>query len=132
MRMEGERAGKEVIEAAKAASYQPAVALLTAFPVGDEELGDMGADQMLVKPMHTRQLLQQLEALFAKRHGSADDEAASTEAGKAGKPAKKPAPAKDKPAVSEAAAAKLKPSSAKKPAGTKSAGKKATANVALK
>ncbi len=126
MRMEGERAGEEVIEAAKAATYQPAIALLTAFPVGDEELGDMGADQMLVKPMHTRQLLQQLEALFTKRHGSAE-ETAAVEDGGTQKPAKKAAPAK--PAASKASAAKPQLSTAKKPVATKTAGKKAAAKV---
>lgn len=70
MRMEGERAGEEVIEAAKLAPYEPAIALLTAFPVDDEQLDSLGADEMLVKPMHTRQLLQQLESLFTKRHGA--------------------------------------------------------------
>lgn len=72
MRMEDEHAGTEVIAAAKEAPYNPAVALLTAFPVDDEALSTMGADKMLVKPMHTRILLQQLEALFA-RHTAAKD-----------------------------------------------------------
>jgi DNA-binding response OmpR family regulator len=70
MRMEEELAGAEVIAAAKEAPYSPAIALLTAFPVDDEALSTMGADKMLVKPMHTRILLQQLEALFA-RHTAA-------------------------------------------------------------
>ena len=69
MRMEGERAGEEVITAAKEAPYKPAIALLTAFPVDEDALSLMGADKMLVKPMHTRVLLQQLEALFARHHG---------------------------------------------------------------
>jgi DNA-binding response OmpR family regulator len=70
MRMEEELAGAEVIAAAKEAPYSPAIALLTAFPVDDEALSTLGADKMLVKPMHTRILLQQLEALFA-RHTAA-------------------------------------------------------------
>lgn len=70
MRMEEELAGAEVIAAAKEAPYSPAIALLTAFPVDDEALSSMGADKMLVKPMHTRILLQQLEALFV-RHTAA-------------------------------------------------------------
>jgi DNA-binding response OmpR family regulator len=76
MRMEDEHAGKEVIAAAKEAPYNPAIALLTAFPVDDEALSNMGADKMLVKPMHTRILLQQLEALFA-RHTAAKEKAAA-------------------------------------------------------
>jgi DNA-binding response OmpR family regulator len=67
MRMEDERAGEEVITEARNAPYKPAVALLTAFPMDDAAWQDMGADKMLVKPMHTRALLQQLEALFVAR-----------------------------------------------------------------
>src|SRR6185437_13738656 len=37
MRMESDAAGAEVIQAARAAAYRPAVALLTAFPVADED-----------------------------------------------------------------------------------------------
>ena len=65
MRMENDEAGAEVIAAARSASYHPAVALLTAFPVADEDWQTMGADKMLVKPMHTRVLLQQIEKLLA-------------------------------------------------------------------
>jgi DNA-binding response OmpR family regulator len=56
MRMENESAGLEVVRAAKQASYQPAVAMLTAFPVPGYE--------MLVKPMNIMNLLRQLEALL--------------------------------------------------------------------
>jgi DNA-binding response OmpR family regulator len=65
MRMESDEAGTEVIAAARSASYHPAVALLTAFPVADEDWQSMGADKMLVKPMHTRILLEQIEKLLA-------------------------------------------------------------------
>jgi DNA-binding response OmpR family regulator len=65
MRMEHDAAGVEVIKAARAASYHPAVALLTAFPVAEEDWQEMGADELLVKPMHTRILLQQIEELIA-------------------------------------------------------------------
>ena len=80
MRMEDERAGEDVIQAAKAAPYKPAVALLTAFPSDEDAMADLGADKMLVKPMHTRQLLQQLESLYNRHHGkpasaSQDDDA---------------------------------------------------------
>jgi DNA-binding response OmpR family regulator len=64
MRMEHDVAGVEVIKAARAASYHPAVALLTAFPVAEEDWQEMGADQLLVKPVHTRILLQQIEDLI--------------------------------------------------------------------
>jgi DNA-binding response OmpR family regulator len=65
MRMESDAAGSEVIAAARNAPCHPAVALLTAFPLADEDWQSMGADKMLVKPMHTRILLQQIEKLLA-------------------------------------------------------------------
>lgn len=68
MRMESESAGLEVVQAAKKASYQPAVAMLTAFPMPSSDWSDDGAesaDTMLVKPMNTHDLLTQLEALLA-------------------------------------------------------------------
>jgi len=64
MRMERESSGEEVIAAARAAAYNPAIALLTAFPVDDENWHYGGADKLLVKPMQTRILLQQIEMLF--------------------------------------------------------------------
>ncbi len=125
MRMEGERAGEDVINAAKAAPYNPAVALLSAFPVDEDALADMGADKVLVKPMHTRQLLQQLEALYVRHHGKAEDAKTAAEAEKpAAKPlAKKTALAKVKTAVTvqdpkpaSKAPAKPKAAATKKPA----------------
>ena len=64
MRMESSDAGAEVIAAARSASCHPAIALLTAFPLADEDWQALGADKMLVKPMHTRILLQQIEKLL--------------------------------------------------------------------
>lgn len=63
MRMESDSAGTEVVAAAKKASYRPAVAMLTAFPMAGYE-GEDVADKMLVKPMNTSDLLRQLEALL--------------------------------------------------------------------
>jgi DNA-binding response OmpR family regulator len=65
MRMESDAAGAEVIAAARLARYHPAIALLTAFPIADEDWQSLGADKMLVKPMHTQVLLQQIEKLLA-------------------------------------------------------------------
>lgn len=65
MRMENDVAGVEVIKAARTASYHPAVALLTAFPMSDDDWISTGADKMLIKPMQTRLLLQQIEKLLA-------------------------------------------------------------------
>ena len=62
MRMESDQAGRDVILAARTAPYHPAVALLTAFP--DDDWQDMGADKMLVKPMHIPALIQSIERLL--------------------------------------------------------------------
>ena len=64
LRMETESSGLEVVQAAKKAAYQPAVAMLTAFPLPGSEWGEGGADKMLVKPMNTHDLLIQLETLL--------------------------------------------------------------------
>ena len=69
MRMESEKAGAAVIEAARSAPYRPAVALLTAFPLAEEDWQELGADHMLVKPMQTRLLLEQIDRLMAA-HGT--------------------------------------------------------------
>jgi DNA-binding response OmpR family regulator len=62
--MENESAGLDVVRAAKQAPYQPAVAMLTAFPVPGSEWRDEGMDEMLVKPMNIMNLLRQIEALL--------------------------------------------------------------------
>ena len=64
MRMESDEAGRDVVCAAKSATYQPAIALLTAFPVADEDWQEMGADNMLVKPMQIQVLLKQIDQLL--------------------------------------------------------------------
>jgi DNA-binding response OmpR family regulator len=63
MRMESESAGHEVVHAAKKSAHDPAVALLTAFPVVESD-GGFDADEVLVKPMNTNDLLVQIEALL--------------------------------------------------------------------
>ncbi|ACO34101.1 MULTISPECIES: response regulator [Acidobacterium] len=82
MRMENESAGLEVVKAAKAADYQPAVAMLTAFPLPGSEWREAGMDQMLVKPMNTTELIRQLEALLVshedKKQKAADAAAANS------------------------------------------------------
>src|SRR5438270_8701004 len=64
MRMETDTAGYDVVKAAKAQSYDPAVALLTAYPLLGSDWQDKGANSMLVKPMNTNDLLRQIEALL--------------------------------------------------------------------
>ena len=80
MRMESDRAGIEVVRAAREAEYEPAIAMLTAFPLPGEEWQNEGADQMLVKPMNTTDLLLQIEALLVthedKKHKAKQVQAA--------------------------------------------------------
>jgi DNA-binding response OmpR family regulator len=64
MKMEHAKAGYDVIRAAKKTSYDPAVAILTAFPMLGSEWKEEGAQSMLVKPMNTDDLLRQIEALL--------------------------------------------------------------------
>jgi DNA-binding response OmpR family regulator len=86
MRMENDQAGLEVARAAKKATYQPAVALLTAFPLTDDVWRGDGADEMLVKPMNSQALIQQLEALLvAHEDRKRPVEKVSTLAASAGK-----------------------------------------------
>lgn len=67
MRMENDRAGLEVVAAARKSTSKPAIAMLTAYP--DSE-GEEGADKMLVKPVNTSELLRQLEALLVTHEDS--------------------------------------------------------------
>ena len=64
MRMENDRAGIEVVQAAKKSPNRPAVAILTAFPAPGSDWREEGVDKMLVKPMNTEELLRQIEALL--------------------------------------------------------------------
>lgn len=64
MRMETATAGYDVIAAARKQSYNPATALLTAYPSLGNEWKNNGAQSLLVKPVNTEELLRQLEALL--------------------------------------------------------------------
>jgi len=135
MRMESDAAGREVIQAARNAPYHPAVALLTAFPLTDEDWQDMGADKMLVKPMHTRMLIQQIEKLMEKHAaklarlaGAAASSPLATPPA-APKVAAKSAAKKTKPVAKKAAKVTAKP--AKKVA-AKPAAKRAAKTAAKK
>jgi DNA-binding response OmpR family regulator len=99
MRMESDAAGRDVISAARSASYHPAIAMLTAFPLADEDWQSTGADKMLVKPMQTRILLEQIEKLLASHEAKL--KIWSTPAPKA--TTAKPAAAKKSPAKKSAA-----------------------------
>ncbi len=64
MRMETEASGYEVIRAARQQAYDPATAILTAYPAMDDEWQSKGAQSLLVKPVNTGELLQQIENLL--------------------------------------------------------------------
>jgi DNA-binding response OmpR family regulator len=63
-RMETEDAGFHVLRAARKQRYNPATALLTAFTPVDGEWKEAGAQTLLVKPVGTKDLLRQIEALL--------------------------------------------------------------------
>ena len=64
MRMENETAGYEVIRAARQQPYEPATAILTAYPSLGTEWKTKGAQSLLVKPVNTQDLMRQLEAML--------------------------------------------------------------------
>ena len=129
MRMESDAAGREVIQAARNAPYHPAVALLTAYPLADDDWQGIGADKMLVKPMQTAALIQSIERLMdshaaklsrladaANSDGSTATKSTPKKAAK--KMASKKAPAKKAPAKKTAAKKTLAHSTPAKKAAT--------------
>ncbi len=75
LRMETEEAGLEVIRAAHRQAYDPATALLTAYPPSreprdgqrdGEDWSGENSDSLLIKPLGTGDLLRQLEALLIR------------------------------------------------------------------
>ncbi len=132
MRMENDAAGAEVIAMARTAAYNPAVALLTAFPVSEEDWQGMGADTMLVKPMHVQVLLTQIEAMLVthqdKKQSAAGKSARVKAAKKKKAPVKKAAKKAAKKVPAKKAVAKKKSTKpakkAVKKAGVKAAAKK--------
>jgi len=66
MKMEEDRAGFQVIKAARESGFDPAIAILTAYPVEGSEWKQEGAHSMLVKPVATDVLLRQIETLLVR------------------------------------------------------------------
>ncbi len=64
MKMEYDTAGYDVIRAARRQSYDPATAILTAYPSLGSDWHHHGAQSLLVKPVGTDDLLRQIEALL--------------------------------------------------------------------
>lgn len=70
MRMETETAGYDVIRTAKKQSYNPATAILTAYPTLGSDWKSEGAHSLLVKPVGTEDLLRQIEVLLVQHEDS--------------------------------------------------------------
>jgi DNA-binding response OmpR family regulator len=68
MRMETETSGYDVIKAARRQEYDPATAILTAYPSTGEEWRSRGAQSLLVKPVNTQELLRQIDSLMLAHH----------------------------------------------------------------
>lgn len=64
LRMDTEDAGLRVIEAARRQEYNPATALLTAFPPEEQYWKETASESLLIKPLGTSDLLRQIEALL--------------------------------------------------------------------
>jgi len=67
LRMDTEDAGLKVIEAARRQDYDPATALLTAYPPPGESWDETPPESLLVKPLGTSDLLRQVEALLVRQ-----------------------------------------------------------------
>ncbi len=81
MKMEHDRAGYDVVRAAKKADYNPATSILTAYPMLGNDWKQEGAQSMLVKPMNTDDLLRQIEVLLIQ-HADEKAKAAKKQAAK--------------------------------------------------
>jgi DNA-binding response OmpR family regulator len=66
LRMETEDAGLKVIVAARRQSYDPATALLTAYPPSGQHWEEDHSESLLIKPLGTSALLRQVEALLVR------------------------------------------------------------------
>ncbi len=64
MKMESDRAGYDVIRAARLQEYDPAIAILTAYASLGSDWRSEGAQSLLVKPIGMEDLLRQVEALL--------------------------------------------------------------------
>ena len=82
LRMEEPTSGYDVIRAAKKQAYDPATAILTAYPALGAGWRTRGVQSMLVKPVGTEDLLRQIEALLIAhedaKHKRASGAASST------------------------------------------------------
>lgn len=73
LRMETEDAGLEVVRTARRQSYDPATALLTAYPPSAAHWKEDSAQSLLVKPLGTANLIRQVEALLIRHEDAKQD-----------------------------------------------------------
>jgi DNA-binding response OmpR family regulator len=70
LRMETEEAGLEVLRTARRQLYNPATALLTAYPpagnCGVQDNWRSHSDSVLIKPLGTKEFLRQVESILAR------------------------------------------------------------------
>lgn len=64
MRMETDNAGQQVVRMAREQKYRPATAILTAYPPDESDWRESEACSLLVKPVGTKDLVRQIEALL--------------------------------------------------------------------
>jgi DNA-binding response OmpR family regulator len=83
MKMETETAGYEVIRVARQQAYDPATAILTAFPTLGSDWQNRGAQQLLVKPVGTDELLRQIEVMLIRHEDEKQRKRARATAGSA-------------------------------------------------
>lgn len=79
MRMETETAGLQVVRIARDQPYSPATAILTAYPPDNADWRDQGAGSLLVKPVGTKDLVRQIEALLISHEDEKQRQRAITE-----------------------------------------------------
>jgi DNA-binding response OmpR family regulator len=77
MKMETDTSGFDVIRAARQQAYDPATAILTAYPSLGGQWRAEGAQSLLVKPVGTEDLLRQLEALLITHEDQKQQHAAA-------------------------------------------------------
>lgn len=85
-RMETDDAGFHVIRAARQQAYNPATALLTAYPPRNVDWRNDAVQSVLVKPIGTQDLLRQIEALLVRHEDEKRLQGNSTVTSGAGAP----------------------------------------------
>jgi DNA-binding response OmpR family regulator len=88
MKMEEPTSGYDVIRAARRQPYNPATAILTAYPTLSDGWRSQGAQRLLVKPVGTEDLLRQIEALLIAHEDTKQPHTSAAAASGAARPRK--------------------------------------------